>query len=117
MSAGQPGNRAHGAFGEELVARWYTDRGYEILARNWRTRSGELDLVAGTADVVVFCEVKSRSSTAYGSPFEAVTSAKQARLRRLALEWLEATGTRRPSLRFDVAAVLSGKVDVLEAAF
>ena len=111
------GNRAHGAFGEDRVARWYEANGYEVLARNWRRRSGELDLVVAKAGLVVFCEVKARTSTAFGSPFEAVTPAKQARLRRLAGEWLAATGGGRSDVRFDVAAVLSGKVEVLEGAF
>jgi putative endonuclease len=111
------GNQAHGAFGEEQVARWYVARGYEVLARNWRGRNGELDLVVGRPGVVVFCEVKARATTAFGTPFEAVTSAKQSRLRRLAAEWLASSGTRARELRFDVAAVLSGKVEVLEAAF
>jgi putative endonuclease len=111
------GNRAHGAFGEDQVARWYEARGYEVVARNWRSRSGELDLVVAKGDLLVFCEVKARTSSTFGSPFEAVTPAKQARLRRLASEWLAATGARRNDVRFDVAAVLSGKVEVLEAAF
>lgn len=117
MAGSQQGNRAHGAFGEEQVARWYADHGYEVLARNWRTRTGELDLVVATNRVVVFCEVKARSSTGFGSPFEAVTPAKQSRLRRLAGEWLAAHGAGGRELRFDVAAVLSGKVEVLEGAF
>jgi putative endonuclease len=110
-------NQAHGAFGEEQVARWYEARGYEVLARNWRTRSGELDLVAGRDGLVVFCEVKARATTAFGSPFEAVTTTKQSRLRRLAAEWLAQRGAPAREVRFDVAAVLSGKVEVLEAAF
>ena len=120
------GNRAHGAFGEDLVARWYRDRGYEVLARNWRCASGELDLVVARPGVVVFCEVKARASTGFGSPFEAVTPSKQARLRRLAMAWLAETagdGSGRAGsggqreLRFDVAGVLAGKVEVLEGAF
>ena len=109
--------KAHGAFGEELVARWYEREGYEVLARNWRSRTGELDLVLGRGRLVVFCEVKARSTTAYGSPFEAVGVTKQARIRKLGMEWLAATGVHGRELRFDVAAVLSGKVEVLEAAF
>ncbi len=111
------GRRAHGAFGEDLVARWYEQRGYRVLARNWRSRTGELDLVVGKDRLVVFCEVKSRATDAFGSPFEAVGATKQARLRKLGLEWLAAEGLHARELRFDVAAVLSGKVDVLEAAF
>ena len=110
-------NQAHGAFGESQVARWYESQGYQVLARNWRSRTRELDLVAGRDRLVVFCEVKARATTVYGSPFEAVTASKQARLRRLAAEWLAQAGAGGREVRFDVAAVLSGKVEVLEAAF
>ena len=100
------------------MARWYEARGYEVLARNWRVRAGELDLVVARAEVVVFCEVKSRSGDAFGQPFEAVTPAKQARLRRLAMRWLQECGRTWPSLRFDVASVVRGQVvGVIEAAF
>ena len=67
------------------MARWYEARGYEVLARNWRVREGELDLVVARDGALVFCEVKSRSSDAFGLPAEAVTVSKQARLRRLHL--------------------------------
>jgi putative endonuclease len=110
------GNRAHGTFGEDRVARWYEAQGYEILARNWRSRTGELDLVVGRGWLVVFCEVKARATEAFGSPLEAVTPAKQARLRRLAAEWLAAHGGGGREVRFDVASVLSGRVEVVEGA-
>jgi putative endonuclease len=100
------------------VARWYQDRGYEVLARNWRIREGELDLVVARDDVVAFCEVKSRSGDAFGQPFEAVTPAKQARLRRLAVHWLAANGRSWRVVRFDVASVVRGRVaGVIESAF
>lgn len=109
--------RAYGAFGEELAARWYVAHGYAVLARNWRCAEGELDLVLERGGTVVFCEVKARSTAAFGTGFEAVTAAKQARIRRLALRYLaEAKLGRRP-LRFDVAAVTGARVEVLEAAF
>lgn len=110
--------RALGAAGEELAARWYTERGWVVLARNWRGgRDGELDLVLRRGDVVAVCEVKARTSAAYGVPAEAVTAAKQARIRRLALAWLAQSGVRGAEVRFDVAAVLAGEVEVIESAF
>ena len=100
------------------MARWYESRGYEVLARNWRVREGELDLVVARDGVVVFCEVKSRSSDAFGQPFEAVTPTKQTRLRRLAARWLAADGRSWPVVRFDVASVVRGRVaGVIESAF
>lgn len=110
-----------GRLGEEMATRWYEDRGYEILARNWACRAGELDIVARKGWQYVFCEVKTRSSVAFGLPAEAVGRQKQARLRRLAAMWLAAGRTERPwghmRLRFDVASVMGGAVQVIEEAF
>ena len=61
-----------GRSGEDEAAAWYTARGYEVLARNWRCRAGELDLIVAQGRLVVFCEVKSRSSERFGTPAEAV---------------------------------------------
>ena len=110
--------RQLGADGEAAVAAWYEENGYEVLARNWRCREGELDLVVGQGRVFVFCEVKTRRSTTFGVPAEAVTREKQARLRRLAARWLDDEAPRRPrEIRFDVASVLQGRIEVIEGAF
>lgn len=113
-----------GATGEDLAAAWYTRQGYEVLARNWRCREGELDLVVRRGRCVVFCEVKTRSGSGFGLPAEAVTGDKQRRLRRLATRWL---GDQKPSggfadVRFDVACVTlrpgtEAALEVIEAAF
>jgi len=114
--------RTLGAAGEELTAAWYRDAGYEILARNWRCDSGELDLVVCRDGVVVFCEVKTRRGDTFGAPFEAVTASKQRRLRVLAARWLGEHRPRRVGIRFDVASVDARRgyrpvVDVIEGAF
>lgn len=109
--------RALGVAGEQAAADWYVAHGYEILHRNWRCRTGELDLVAIDGETLVFCEVKTRSSAAYGVPAAAVTPAKQRRIRTLALLWLATWEGPHRKLRFDVAAVLDGNVQVIEAAF
>jgi putative endonuclease len=107
-----------GADGEAAAAAWYSARGYRVLARNWRSRDGELDLVLALGRTVVFCEVKARGSTRYGVPAEAVTPAKQRRIRGLAAQWLREAAPFAPAgVRFDVAAVLGTEVDVIEAAF
>jgi putative endonuclease len=106
-----------GAHGEALTADWYVRQGYEVLDRNWRCRDGELDLVLRRGRTVVFCEVKTRSSAAFGVPAEAVTPTKQLRIRRLATRWLATSPVRPAHLRFDVAAVLAGQLEVIEAAF
>jgi putative endonuclease len=115
--------RALGDAGEHLVARWYADAGYRVLYRNWRCREGELDVVVARGSVLVFCEVKTRRSTAFGVPAEAVTFTKQRRLRTLAMRWLDAhPAARARTLRFDVASVLAQRgappvIDVIEGAF
>jgi putative endonuclease len=112
-----------GARGEQLAAAWYGARGYRVVARNWRCAEGELDLVLLGRGDLVFCEVKTRSSDRFGVPAEAVTPAKQRRLRVLATRFLAEhaeglrDGGRRPGIRFDVAAVRGGVVEVIEAAF
>jgi putative endonuclease len=100
---------------EELVTRHLTSRGWRILERNFRTRSGELDLIALDGDVVVFVEVKAgRRGSALGpeAPAHAVGPRKQTRIRRMAREWLAAAERPRPSgvagYRFDVVGVSFG---------
>ena len=111
-------NRILGADGEATVALWYQARGYEVVARNWRCRDGELDLVLqGPGRLFVFCEVKTRTTELFGVPAEAVGRTKQARIRRLAARWLEDAPLRPREIRFDVASVLGGEVEVLEGAF
>ncbi|MGH9264567.1 MAG: YraN family protein [Acidimicrobiales bacterium] len=109
--------RALGAQGEEAVAAWYQARGYEVVERNWRCRAGELDLILRRGRTFVFCEVKTRTSDAFGAPVEAITRDKQVRLRHLAARWLEDSPMRPTDIRFDVASVLAGRIEVLEGAF
>ncbi len=108
--------RALGAAGEQQAASWYEAQGYVVLDRNWRCREGELDLVVRRGRELVFVEVKTRRTDRFGIPAEAVTPAKQRRLRVLAGRYLEATG-ERGALRFDVACILGGELDVIHAAF
>ena len=114
--------QARGRFGEDEAVRWYVRHGYEVVARNWRCTAGEIDLIlrspgAAGAAVIVFCEVKARASAEYGGPEGAVNWVKQRRLRRLAAIWLAAV---RPAgsvtVRFDVAAVVGARVQVIESA-
>ena len=109
--------RAFGQAGEDRAAAWYRARGYEVLARNWRCRDGELDLVVGRGRTLVFVEVKARRTDRFGTPAEAVTPAKQRRLRTLARRYLDAADLRPKSLRFDVVSILGGTLEVIEAAF
>jgi len=95
---------ALGRLGEELAVRALTARGYRIRERNWRCTAGELDIVAEDGDVLVFIEVKTRRGREYGTPEEAVTPAKQARLVELAATYVQESGWQS-DWRIDVVAV------------
>ena len=94
-----------GASGEDTAAQFYRHHGYEILARNWRVRQGELDLICRRGSEIVFVEVKTRSSLRFGTGAEAVTTTKQQRIRKLAVMWLRQSALRPRRLRFDVIVV------------
>jgi putative endonuclease len=96
-----------GRRGEELAAGYLTSRGYRIVDRNWRCPQGEIDLVARHGRHTAFIEVKTRSSVAYGHPFEAITPAKLGRLFRLARLWCRAHPGRHGELRVDVVAIVA----------
>lgn len=110
-----------GAFGESAAADAYRRRGYRIVARNWRCRLGELDLVVERRGELVFCEVKSRGGDLFGGGYEAVTRRKRAKLRALAEAFLQASGARPHGIRFDVASVVVRRdrstVELFEDAF
>jgi len=96
-----------GRFGEAYAARYLVERGMVLLDRNWRCEAGEIDLVLRDGAVLVVCEVKTRSSQAFGSPLEGVTERKAARLRRLAARWLAEHRLRPDHVRIDLVGVLA----------
>jgi putative endonuclease len=96
---------ALGRDGEQVAAEYLQRSGLRILARNWRCSEGEIDIVAAERRVLVVCEVKTRSSTRYGTPVEAITRAKRRRLRRLAVRWLAANGVLFDEVRIDVVGL------------
>lgn len=98
--------QALGAYGEDVAARHLVEQGMVLLERNWRCPEGELDLVLREGEVMVVCEVKTRTSTIAGTPHEAITDDKLARLVRLGVLWAEARGVRPPEMRIDLVAVL-----------
>jgi putative endonuclease len=110
-------NLARGRWGENLAAAHYRERGYTVVDRNWRTTTGELDLVLRHEDLYVFSEVKARRTDRFGPPAAAVGVAKQRRIRRLALEWLGAQRLGRVDVRFDVVAITGSSIKVYEGAF
>ena len=100
-----------GALGESLAADLLTSQGMRILARNWRCRYGEIDLIAHetATDTVVFVEVKSRTGDGFGGLAEAVTPQKVRRIRRLAGLWLREQESWWAGVRIDVIGVRIGR--------
>jgi putative endonuclease len=128
---GDDPRRRLGAAGEELAVRHLGARGFEVVDRNFRTRFGELDVVARDARFLVFCEVKTRvvrasDADAALGPFAAIGGRKQRQVRAMAREWLAAgllEGSRPPEIRFDAIGIsfdARGRLlalDHLEGAF
>ena len=107
--------QALGRFGEDLAEQYLRDIGFDVLARNWRCPAGEVDIVARDGIMLVVCEVKTRRGTGYGSPLEAVTPAKAARLARLGALARRALGTGPCPVRIDLVGVLvrrDGQIDL-----
>jgi len=99
--------RETGASGEALAAAYLTGRGWTILARNWRCRTGEIDIIARDPDgVLVVCEVKTRRGLGFGDPLEALTYAKVKRLRELSMEWVRSQEGRVGPVRLDAVGIL-----------
>ena len=118
---------ARGKWAEDLVSRWYEQHGYVIVARNWRCKRGELDVIACKDGVLVVCEVKARASNAFGTPAEAVTPTKQLKVRRATTDFRTSLRDSNDPLltlvknaqkvRFDVACVLGTQLEMLEDIF
>lgn len=110
-----------GGLGEDLAAGFLKKQGYKILERNYRTPLGEIDLIGRHRGALVFIEVKTRRSERFGAGQEAVHSAKQAKLRKLADYYLKQKRLGEVAVRFDVVGILwqEGKplIELIEGAF
>ena len=95
-----------GDLGEEIASRYLTRKGYRIVERNYRTRRGELDVIARQRDTLVIVEVKLRRGTAFGDPLDAVTPRKQRSIRLITEEYLAEREPDYQELRFDVLGIL-----------
>ena len=94
-----------GLRGEDLACDTLAARGYAVVARRYRTRAGELDIIARHGDYLVFIEVKARQSGNFGDPEEAVTMQKQQRMVWMATDYLTRNGLHDVACRFDVVAI------------
>jgi len=114
--------RQLGGSGETLAAAHLEKNGYRILARNYRTPIGEIDIIAQEGETLVFVEVKTRGTHRFGHPKEAVTARKQRKLSMAALYYLKGTRNLHRKARFDVVSILPGpregwKIEVIKNAF
>ena len=107
-----------GATGEEIAVDYLVSQGYVVFDRNWRSKSGEIDIIASekfnSQDELIFIEVKTRSSRDYGDPIQAITATKYLRMYRLALEWLSENSASREAWRLDVISIVISRAQEIE---
>lgn len=108
--------------GEQLAAAFLKNNGYSIICRNFRCRSGEVDIIARHKGVLVFVEVKTRKSASFGSPAEAVTPRKQQQIGRAALEFMARENMFDTEARFDVVSITVSatgepRIEIIQDAF
>lgn len=110
-----------GRFGEDLAVRFLKKQGYKIICRNYRTKFGEIDIIAKDTDTIAFIEVKSRRTSTFGHPKCSITHEKQKRISKTALYYLKTTDQSNASARFDVVTVNSHNkktdVEIIKNAF
>ena len=102
---------------EKLAGAYLEEKGYEIIEYNFRCRQGEIDIIAKDGEYIVFCEVKYRSSTTSGTPFEAVDYKKQRVISRCALFYITKHRLTENPCRFDVVSVTNKEINILKNAF
>ena len=106
---------------ESRAAIYLKQQGYRIIEQNYRTRMGEIDIIAKDNETIAFIEVKSRSSAAFGNPKYAVTLQKQRKISKLALQYLKSTHQSHVRARFDVVAIFSNSgrdtIELIKNAF
>jgi putative endonuclease len=116
----QTQDQQFGADSESMAVTFLKENGYKIIERNYRTKIGEIDIIAKDGDTIVFIEVKARKSRAY-NPKEAVTSSKKRKISMVALYYLKSTRQINTRARFDVVAIdsakKSGAVEIIKNAF
>ncbi len=111
-----------GRTGEDAATAFLLDRGYRIIARNYRRRFGEIDIIAEDGAVLVFVEVKTRKTASFGNPFEAVDRRKQRQISRVALDYITRHKEENRPARFDVVAVelqkgVPPRLEIIKDAF
>jgi len=103
-----------GKKGEDLAVSHLKKQGIKVILRNYRQKSGEIDIIARDGDFLVFVEVKTRRSLAFGSPFEAVTHKKQAQITRVAMEYISRNNISLQACRFDVVSIVMSQARTVQ---
>lgn len=106
-----------GRVGENAAVKELKKQGYKILERNYKTRTGEIDVIARDKSVIAFIEVKTRTSDACGAPSEAITAAKRRKYGLTAAAYLVKNGLTEAECRFDAVEVESGRINIIKDAF
>ena len=110
-----------GEKGESIAVRHLKKKGYKILEKNYRTKLGEIDIIAKDKDTLVFVEVKSRRSWQFGNPKAAVTPAKQRKISKVALYYLKTNDRSNAKARFDVVTITAtrdkSQIEIVKNAF
>ena len=110
-------NKVKGNIGEELASEYLKDIGYKILNRNFKTKLGEIDIIAKDGNRIVFVEVKSKQTARFGMPRDMVTYKKQNTIRMVAEIYLKITKNIDKLVRFDVIEILGEQINHLKAVF
>lgn len=98
--------RLYGGQGEDVAGNYLIKKGYRLICRNYRTRIGEIDIIAKKGDCVIFCEVKTRKNKRFGEPFEAVNAKKQRKIKIIARIFLMKKKFQNSDVRFDVLSIM-----------
>lgn len=110
-------NHVLGAQGEILAKQYLIDNGYKILAQNYTTKIGEIDIIATKNDIIVFVEVKNRQTKRFGMPREAITPYKQNKIRKVAVQYLVVKKLTNKQVRFDCVEILGDTITHIENCF
>ena len=117
MISNKAQNRVKGFAGEKQAQKYINKLGYKILATNYTTKFGEIDIIAQDKSVIVFIEVKYRKTLKYGRPSEAVTPYKQNKIRKVAQFYLLKNGLLNSFVRFDVLEIIDNEINYIINAF
>ena len=112
-----PDKREKGIKGEETALRFLKKEGYRIITQNYRSRFGEIDIIAEEDGCLVFIEVKSRSNKAFGGPFDSINSTKKRHMIQSAISYMKTNECFGRKIRFDVVGIESGSVKIIKHAF